>query len=71
MSLLEKLESITDEITKGSVSPMIDLLKAGFPEEHIKDQLEKHKQSLRMYISTNSSEDVTSCIKVLNNLNKI
>ena len=71
MSLLEKLESITDEITKRSISPMIDLLKAGFPEEHIKDQLEKHKQSLRIYISTNSSEDVTSCIKVLNNLNKL
>ena len=51
MSLLLELEKIKDKESRQSVDVFIHLLKAGFPEEHIRSELIKHISALEHSLS--------------------
>lgn len=51
MSLLLELEKIKDKESRQSVDVYIHLLKAGFPEEHIRSELIKHIDALENSLS--------------------
>lgn len=69
MSLLLEIKKIEDRQTRQSLSPYACLLKSGFPETQVKDQIKRHILGLESLAKSKpEDDDLIGILESLTNL---